>query len=85
MISMKISLTVAPYLDCLREKMNNTIEENEENVLVEAERRLNDEDQVAVGDEEDEVDDAEYGHGILEEGTSALMFLLQAAAAEPEI
>ena len=85
MISRKNSHTVAPYLDCLREKINNIIEENEENALAEAERRLNDEDQVAIGDEEEEVGDAEYEQEFLEEGTSALMFLLQAAAAAPEI
>jgi hypothetical protein len=85
MISRKNSHTVTPYLDCLREKMNNIIEENEESALAEAERRLNDEDQVAIGDEEEEVGDAEYGQEFLEEGTSALMFLLQAAAAAPEI
>ena len=47
--------------------------------------RNKDEDQVAIGDEEEEVGDAEYGQEFLEEGTSALMFLLQAAAAAPEI
>ena len=35
--------------------------------------------------EEEEVGDAEYGQEFFEEGTSALMFLLQAAAAAPEI
>ena len=49
-----------PYLECLRDRVNMLIEENDEDVLEEDERRAEALDEAVVGDEEDEVGDAKY-------------------------
>ena len=52
------------------------VEENDEVLLAEAEARINEADEIEVSDEIDEVDDADYGQELVDEGVNALLMLL---------
>jgi hypothetical protein len=74
-----------PYLECLRDRINLIVEENNEAILIEAEERADANDQAVVGDEEDEIGDAEYGQEVPDQGRNALMLLLNAVEAVFEV
>lgn len=70
------SKTQAPYLEILRERIHVIVEENDEVLLAEAEARINEAEEIEVSDEIDEVDDADYGQELVDEGVNALLMLL---------
>lgn len=64
----------------LLNSINMMVEENNEDILIEAENRALELDEAVVGDEEDEVGDAEYGQGLDLPGWDAYLQLTNTAA-----
>ena len=69
------SKTQAPYLEILRERIHMIVEEDDEVLLAEAEARIKEANEMEVSDEIDEVDDADYGQELVDEGVYALLML----------